>query len=277
MQPIKDNLLQKALCNELGHFYLLSANALPFAKRREFLHQWVVDFLQQFLRRKYPQKSATIDIFQHPDFLWPGTSQEKIERSNNYLLQELQTFFDFCRFRPYELQEKWVVISDAHRLSDLAVNKMLKSLEEAPPNLTIFLLAPSAKALLPTLTSRATELRLQAPSIEEAQSSDTELKEKSEVAKMLENFLQTGLGLQTLCQHLKNTPEDQHFILESCIEWERNLWSDYQHKNAFLQLIRNWQVNDTFNNSAWGKWGSFLLGLYQLKKGEAFYAIHIHQ
>lgn len=57
-----------------------------------------------------------------------------------------------------------VVIEDADRLTDQAVNVLLKSLEEPPPHTVWVLCAPSVEDVLPTIVSRTRHVPLRTPS-----------------------------------------------------------------------------------------------------------------
>ena len=57
-----------------------------------------------------------------------------------------------------------IVIEDADRLTDSAVNAMLKALEEPPPHTVWILCAPSVEDVLPTIVSRTRHVPLRTPS-----------------------------------------------------------------------------------------------------------------
>ena len=60
-----------------------------------------------------------------------------------------------------------VVIEDADRLTESAVNVLLKGLEEPPPHLVWLLCAPSPEDVLPTIRSRTRGVHLRTPSTAE--------------------------------------------------------------------------------------------------------------
>ena len=57
-----------------------------------------------------------------------------------------------------------IVMEDADRLTDQAVNVLLKSLEEPPPHTVWILCAPSVEDVLPTIVSRTRHVPLRTPS-----------------------------------------------------------------------------------------------------------------
>lgn len=60
-----------------------------------------------------------------------------------------------------------VVLEDADRMTDEAVNALLKSLEEPPPHTVWILCAPSVEDVLPTIVSRTRHVPLRTPSTNE--------------------------------------------------------------------------------------------------------------
>ncbi len=60
-----------------------------------------------------------------------------------------------------------IVIEDADRLTDQAVNVLLKSLEEPPPHTVWVLCAPSVEDVLPTIVSRTRHVPLRTPSTQD--------------------------------------------------------------------------------------------------------------
>jgi DNA polymerase-3 subunit delta' len=66
-------------------------------------------------------------------------------------VRELQRHISLA---PYEGLYRFAFIIRAHEMSDEAANALLKTLEEPPPQVILFLTARSPEALLPTLVSR---------------------------------------------------------------------------------------------------------------------------
>ena len=62
--------------------------------------------------------------------------------------------------KPYEGRVKVFIIDEAHRMSPEASNALLKTLEEPPDNVHIFLTSPSAELLPETIASRCHLVRL---------------------------------------------------------------------------------------------------------------------
>lgn len=60
-----------------------------------------------------------------------------------------------------------VVVEDADRLTDIAANMLLKTLEEPPPQAVLLLCAPSTEDILPTIRSRCRSVVLGLPSTDD--------------------------------------------------------------------------------------------------------------
>jgi DNA polymerase-3 subunit delta' len=61
--------------------------------------------------------------------------------------------------RPMAAHRRVAIIDDAHRMNAESANALLKTLEEPPSYASLFLLAPQAESLLPTIQSRCQAVR----------------------------------------------------------------------------------------------------------------------
>ncbi|MBT9163628.1 MAG: DNA polymerase III subunit tau [Chloroflexi bacterium] len=62
--------------------------------------------------------------------------------------------------KPYEGDQRLIIIDGAEHMSEEAANSLLKTLEEPPPSTTFILLAADEGSLLPTIVSRCQRLKL---------------------------------------------------------------------------------------------------------------------
>lgn len=83
-----------------------------------------------------------------------GTGQEGLG------IEEIRGIRSRLKLRPYENDVTVVLLLAAERMSREAANALLKLLEEPPAKTYFFLSAPSNEALLSTITSRATSIKL---------------------------------------------------------------------------------------------------------------------
>ncbi|HXS15484.1 MAG TPA: hypothetical protein VN711_05105 [Candidatus Saccharimonadales bacterium] len=63
--------------------------------------------------------------------------------------------------KPYQGEEKAVILEDAHLLTTEAQNALLKVLEEPPSSTYLFLSAPTTSTFLPTILSRCSLVKLE--------------------------------------------------------------------------------------------------------------------
>ncbi len=99
------------------------------------------------LGEKCPCQSCKRFQLEHPDFLCIGR-REKIK------VNDVSEVLKFCTTTPLISDHKVVVIDNAHEITPEAANRLLKTLEEPPPNFSFFLVTSNPKILLPTIVSR---------------------------------------------------------------------------------------------------------------------------
>jgi len=84
---------------------------------------------------------------EHPDFLCVG-QQEKIKVKDVTLIKE------FSSTTPMVSDKKIIIIDNAHEITSEAAHRLLKLLEEPPPNFSFFLITSEPRYLIPTIQSR---------------------------------------------------------------------------------------------------------------------------
>jgi hypothetical protein len=154
MIDLKARLLQKLGQKQLAHFYILRCSDY------DYLKSWTSELVLEGAKSiaEHPDKIKTIE--NTPDLLWleknPG---------ENYKVQdnEIKSFFNFIDYRSFELPHRFAVIADGAAITQIVANKLLKTLEEPPENLTIICLMPMGVKAIQTIESRAIELKLIAP------------------------------------------------------------------------------------------------------------------
>ena len=82
----------------------------------------------------------------------------------NYLVKEARALVMTSELSPAKSFWHVIVVEDADRLTDEAVNALLKSIEEPPPHTVWILCAPSVEDVLPTIVSRTRHVALRTPS-----------------------------------------------------------------------------------------------------------------
>jgi DNA polymerase-3 subunit delta' len=82
----------------------------------------------------------------------------------SYVVKEARALVMTSELSPAKSFWHVMVVEDADRLTDAAVNALLKSIEEPPPHTVWILCAPSVEDVLPTIVSRARHVALRTPS-----------------------------------------------------------------------------------------------------------------
>ena len=164
----------------------------------------------------------------HPDILWVDLDED--EKDYKVDSRGIKEFLKFLNFAGYELKKKFIMINDAHLMSTIVLNKLLKVFEELPENFCLFLFSPQNFELLATVESRAIKIRLpknlsidgySAPLPEYASAQDfiaslkkserPELDEKKFIEQSLIKTLQSS-NYKECCEDLENL---KHFSLSS--------------------------------------------------------------
>jgi len=103
----------------------------------------------------------------HPDFLLISKELQaqlvkgKPEAQNTVKIESIRHINKFLNFKPLEIQNRLVVIDQAHTLTIEAANALLKTLEEPPPTAQLILLCTDERLLPSTIRSRCALVRFQ--------------------------------------------------------------------------------------------------------------------
>ena len=199
--------------------------------------------LAQVYLAKYPGQTSPIiwaqnfiknitPLTDHPDILWIDRGEESVYKVDSIGILALNKFLNY---RAFELKKKFIFINDAHLMSVVVSNKLLKVFEELSENFCLFLFAPQDQNLLPTVESRAIKILLQKDSLP---------------------LVHNGQALQystaqELVASLKKSDnahlEEKQFIEESLKKILQN--ANYSDCTQALVNLQHYQVSDDFNNS----------------------------
>jgi len=120
--------------------------------------------LEVFCRAKEGQKACLVCpeckkvlSDNHPDMLWVTHEKPQVVSVDDIRTQ----VSDQAVIRPYEGGRKIIVIDDAAKMNVQAQNALLKTLEEPPEYVMILLLCENEHALLDTIRSRCTPVKLE--------------------------------------------------------------------------------------------------------------------
>lgn len=118
----------------------------------------------------------------HPDLLY-------FANLNSILISHIRQIQQFLSYKPFQLTKKIVFIAEAEKITLVAQNAFLKTLEEPPPNSLIILCAPQKEDLIDTITSRCQIINLEV-------SSNIKLNKKNKAVylSLIKNILKANMG-----------------------------------------------------------------------------------
>lgn len=206
------------------------------------LKKYNQDNLAQVYLAKYPEHTSPIlwaqnfikeitPLSDHPDILWIDRGEESGYKVESIGILALNKFLNY---RAFELKKKFIFIHDAHLMSVIVSNKLLKVFEELPENFCLFLFAPQDQSLLPTVESRAIKILLPENLEATAHSETPQYASAQELMACLK---------KSDNDHL----EEKHFIEESLRKTLQN--ANYSDCEEALINLQHYQVSDAFNNS----------------------------
>ncbi|MCB2291223.1 DNA polymerase III subunit delta' [Clostridium sp. CS001] len=92
----------------------------------------------------------------------------RVEKNKSTIgVNSIRTLIEEINKKPYEGDKKVIIIYDAHKMTAQAQNAFLKTIEEPPKNVTIFLLCENLEAILDTIKSRCQIHKLRNLNIDE--------------------------------------------------------------------------------------------------------------
>lgn len=170
----------------------------------------------------------------HPDILWVTLT----EKEQSYKVDSLgvKALLKFINFRPYKLRVKFIFLQDAHLLSDIVANKLLKVFEELPKDFCLFLLTPQDETLLPTVESRAIKINLDSPI--------------NSAIDQVDNDTNLSFNLNEITSQLKNS-EDSHLLEKQFLisKLSQGLAeADFFKCNDVLEKLKHYDASEKFNN-----------------------------
>jgi hypothetical protein len=181
---------------------------------------WVNEFLAQI----------TIVKNDHPDVLFIARNPEE----NDYKVdgEQWAQLRSFIQYHPYVLKNKFVFIFDAHKITEIISNKLLKTFEDSPAQLCIFLLLKDQQSLLPTILSRAIHLPI--------------FSNKTEISSYQ---FKSHQNPTKITEEIKSLDEGESLFISSVIDSQLSNAPDYKQINELLQSLHNNQNYAEFNNS----------------------------
>lgn len=169
----------------------------------------------------------------HPDVLWI----DRLDSENEYKVDSpgISSLIKFLNYRAYELKVKFIFLNDAHLLSVIVSNKLLKIFEELPESFCLFLFAPQSQALLPTVESRAIKILLPKSFNKDVLNSETP------------HFTSAQELLMTLKKSEDEFMDEKNFIEEALNQVLKT--QNFKECQTILDDLKHYGVSENFNNS----------------------------
>lgn len=170
----------------------------------------------------------------HPDVLWVNRG----DKENEYKVESagISAMLKFLNYRPLHLKVKFIFINDAHLLSTIVSNKLLKVFEELPENFCMFLFAPQEDSLLATVESRAINILL--PQL-------SDLKTSNNIEERHYSSAVDFLGQNKNSEHQEQL--EKNFIEKSL---DKSLQKgNFQELSEQLENLKHFLESENFNNS----------------------------
>jgi len=98
----------------------------------------------------------------HADVHIVGMDMKGGKARTEISIEQVEEMQRLAALRPFEGRSRVFIVDGAERMSAEAANRLLKTLEEPPPQVLLVLLTANERELLPTLLSRCQPIRLRA-------------------------------------------------------------------------------------------------------------------
>ncbi len=215
-----DLFISKFKNKKLGHFYIIESD-----DNRDQVSNFVSNIINGITSKEFTTN--------HPDFLLVSPEKE------NYLTEEFDEVFKFSYSRPWELDHKFLLITEGQKLTEIIINKLLKFLEEPPPYLTIFISRPRNFGQLKTLESRGILTRL--PPLSSELKSDFSPDNQFKLNKESVNeFLNS----------LKNKQQFEYFLKEVLLKESIDSPSaNFNEHSTLLSVLKSYGTNKVYNGA----------------------------
>jgi hypothetical protein len=208
---------------QLGHFYIFISPVWP----QDIVTAPPFDFISKVLAQDPAQLKA------HPDVFIAAPRAK-----GNYTVEDLeaQGLFSFFALKSFQGGARFVVIPHAEQLSEVILNKLLKTLENPPPHTTIFFLAAQEK-FPATIISRANVWRAAS---DPAAFASSALALGADLSQALRGFFQGTTSWSVLQEALKAEPQAE----ASLLAWMADILATYPapHYQITQQLQADWQL-----------------------------------
>jgi DNA polymerase-3 subunit delta' len=164
----------------------------------------------------------------HPDLLF-SDDEELLS------IEKAREMISFLDLKPYQAQNKTLLIAHGERMTIAAANSLLKTLEEPSANTTIIITAENLKNLLPTIVSRAQIIKFSALNKDEIIGI---LHEKTGDVRTIEDIINITGGQVGLAIKFIENPEQFEKMMEIVRVFEQLIYTkDIYEKMVFAEKL----------------------------------------
>ena len=231
--------LQKILFDRYNNETLASVYILNYDSQSMNAENWTNSFIQLFTKME-----------DHPDVL----KVKRGEKENEYKVDstDIVAFLKFINYRPLKLKKKFIFIYEAHLLSTILSNKLLKVIEELSDQFCLFLMVPDKASMLATIESRGIKIHLASSKNNQSSESKIDLTQFKTPSELLAFVKKQGDN--------NGFNHDKVFIEQTIEKFLQNLKaSDHAYKALEDQLacLKEFEVSADFNNARLPRISSF--------------------
>ncbi len=252
---ILEKLISLWAKDKLAHFYIIQPSPTQ-EDPREFTRSWTREFLGKIISEEKSISKA--DALNKLDL---GNSDIlqilKEDENENYSVNDesFNEFFKFQNYKPLELKQRFVVIDDAHSITKILSNKLLKTLEEPAANTTILMLDPYRKKILPTISSRAIYIRVPAE-ITHTESKPIELLSdflqengfKEDFILNIKKIESNRSNIMPLYDSLKGKKSLEIEFIDALTRFVNQRGCSYKELESFTKALKWYETAAVFNN-----------------------------
>lgn len=210
-------LTRKLIQDKLSHLLLIQGND----HQSDQLFSWTQDIVQEYFFN-LTQKNTSIE--NNADVLIIST--EKYLQKKFYDKKIIEEISHFLSHKSLVGNKKFIIIDDLRYLSEIHMNKLLKTFEEPPIEMSLFLLNPKGVKAIQTVKSRAVLIHFPG---------HIEKQVNKEIVKKMNTL--KGSALHKFVEKLKKDPELEdecaRFVLDNAQNANNNDLIKYL--NLYLQ------------------------------------------
>jgi DNA polymerase III subunit delta' len=249
---IFESLKRNYIADRLAHAYLLITD--PETEGKEFAERFLaLIYCQEKNKVNEPARKKCSKVYQHthPDILW----LEPQKRSRTIQLSQIRDLQRHVNHTPSEGDWRAIILLHSDRLTTVAANTLLKTLEEPPPQSLFLLLTNLPENHLSTVLSRCQRLFLYKKSFSQSKSIQEAVADL--FVNVSENSIASGLEKAAVSlaflKNLRKEIEQQELDNSELEKLEKQSRDEFmkmvqarieakyrQQRTLYLEYLMNW-------------------------------------